>query len=102
MPRAAPIHVCAQAILTEDASAGGLITREDVATLVCKALFSKKADNKVGAVAGERRSAVGGCRASRLGLGRLGKRGEPLWCAKGGGAGAVWGGEHAKAVTDGE
>lgn len=36
-----------KAILTEDASASGMITREDVATLVCKALFSKKADNKV-------------------------------------------------------
>ncbi|KXZ49185.1 hypothetical protein GPECTOR_22g775 [Gonium pectorale] len=35
------------AILTEDASASGAIQREDVATLVCKALFSKKADNKV-------------------------------------------------------
>ncbi len=74
MPRAAPTHACAQAILTEDASAGGMITREDVATLVCKALFSKKADNKVGAAGGERRNAVGGCRASGLGLGRPGTR----------------------------
>ncbi|KAG2449907.1 hypothetical protein HYH02_000013 [Chlamydomonas schloesseri] len=36
-----------KAILTEDASASGMIAREDVATLVCKALFSKKADGKV-------------------------------------------------------
>lgn len=35
------------AILTEDSSASGMIHREDVAQLVVKALFSKKADNKV-------------------------------------------------------
>lgn len=34
------------AVLTEDFSACGSITREDVATLVIKALLSKKADNK--------------------------------------------------------
>ena len=41
-----------KAILTEDASASGMIAREDVATLVCKALFSKKAEGKVGAGGG--------------------------------------------------
>ncbi|GFR52137.1 hypothetical protein Agub_g14652 [Astrephomene gubernaculifera] len=37
----------ASAILTEDASASGMIAREDVADLVVRALFSKKADGKV-------------------------------------------------------
>lgn len=35
-----------KAVLTEDFSACGSITREDVATLVIKALLSNKADNK--------------------------------------------------------
>lgn len=34
------------AILTEDTSASGSITREDTAALVIKALLHKKADNK--------------------------------------------------------
>jgi hypothetical protein len=36
-----------KAVLTEDAGASGMITREDVASLVVKALFSHKADGKV-------------------------------------------------------
>lgn len=73
-----PTHTCQppQAILTEDASASGMITREDVATLVCKALFSKKADNKVGVrESGSARNAVGE-RAGWIWAGRD-KRGEP-------------------------
>lgn len=34
-------------VLTEDSSVSGAITREDTATLVVKALFSSKTDNKV-------------------------------------------------------
>jgi hypothetical protein len=41
-----------KAILTEDAGASGMIHREDVASLVAKALFSKKADSKVRGVGG--------------------------------------------------